>query len=82
MGNITVKKVTEILKVDVIIEPDEDVYHAYCPVLVGCHSLGDTEAEAFGNIQEAVRLHLEVMIEDGKAIPGIVADKDRFFVKA
>lgn len=74
MGNITMKRVAEILRVDVIIEPDEDVYHAYCPILRGCHSSGDTEAEAFNNIQEAVRLHLEVMIEDGKAIPGIMVD--------
>jgi excisionase family DNA binding protein len=56
---------------EVVIEPDEDVYHAYCPVLDGCHSSGDTETEAFRNIQEAVKLHLDVMIEDGKAIPGI-----------
>jgi predicted RNase H-like HicB family nuclease len=74
MGNITMKRVAEILRVYVIIEPDEDVYHAYCPILRGCHSSGDTEAEAFNNIQEAVRLHLEVMIEDGKAIPGIMVD--------
>ena len=71
MSHITMKKVEEILRVDVVIEPDEDVYHAYCPVLEGCHSSGDTETEAFDNIQEAVRLHLEVVIEDGKAIPGI-----------
>jgi predicted RNase H-like HicB family nuclease len=71
MSHVTMKKVEEILKVDVVIEPDEDVYHAYCPVLEGCHSSGDTETEAFENIQEAVRLHLEVMIEDGKPIPGI-----------
>jgi len=65
--------------VEVVVESDEDVYHAYCPVLDGCHSSGDTETEAFENIQEAVRLHLEVMIEDSKVIPGIVADKGRFF---
>lgn len=59
------------LILEVVIEPDEDVYHAYCPILDGCHSSGDTVAEAFNNIQEAVRLHLEVMIEDGEAIPGI-----------
>lgn len=57
--------------VEIVIEPDEDIYHAYCPVLSGCHSSGDTIAEAYKNIQEAVRLHLDVMIEDGEAIPGI-----------
>jgi predicted RNase H-like HicB family nuclease len=56
---------------DVVIKPDKDAYHAYCPMLVGCHSSGDTETEAFENIQEAVRLHLEVMIKDGKIVPSI-----------
>ena len=69
-GDLETSKSREYI-LDVVIEPDEDVYHVYCPVLDGCHSSGDTEAEAFRNIQEAVRLHLDVMIEDGKAIPGI-----------
>lgn len=59
------------LELEVIVEPDDDVYHAYCPVLKGCHSSGDTIEEAFENMQEAVRIHLEVMIEDGEYIPGV-----------
>jgi predicted RNase H-like HicB family nuclease len=60
---------------EVVIEPDEDVYHACCPVLRGCHTWGHNEAEAFQFIQEAVRLHLEDMIEDGESIPEIgIAD--------
>jgi len=62
---------TQDFILEVVIEPDEDVYHAYCPTMDGCHSSGDTEAEAFRNIQEAARLHLEVMIEDGEAVPGV-----------
>ncbi len=67
-------KKTEITKeyvIEVIIEPDEDVYHAYCPALRGCHTWGHTEKEAFKYIQEAVKLHLEDMIDDGETIPGI-----------
>jgi predicted RNase H-like HicB family nuclease len=56
---------------EVVIEPDEDVYHAYCPILRGCHTWGHTEAEAFKYIQEAVTLHLKAMIDDREAIPGI-----------
>ena len=80
---LTIKNIIDKPKgyiVGIVIEPDEDVFHAYCPILKGCHSSGDTEAEAYNNIQEAARLHLEVMIEDGKIIPGIVADKGSFFV--
>jgi len=67
----TLIEASKTLKLEVVIEPDDDVYHAYCPVLRGCHSSGDTREEAFGNIQEAVKIHLEVMIEDGEEIPGI-----------
>jgi len=38
---------------EVIIEPDEDRYHAYCPILRGCRTWGHTEAEALvKDIQE------------------------------
>ena len=67
----TLIEASKILKLEVVIEPDDDVYHAYCPILKGCHSSGDTKEEAFENIQEAVKIHLEVMIEDGEDIPGI-----------
>jgi predicted RNase H-like HicB family nuclease len=75
----TLIEASKTLKLAVIIESDDDVYHAYCPVLKGCHSSGDTREEAFENIQEAVKIHLEVMIEDGEDIPevGIVDDIDQ-----
>ena len=56
---------------EVIIEPDEDVYLAYCPALPGCITWGHTEAEAFHYIQDAVDLYLEDLIDDGEPIPGI-----------
>ncbi len=34
-------------------------YHAYVPVLPGCHSWGKSILEAKKNIKEAVALHLE-----------------------
>ena len=71
---ITKLKKTEITReyvIEVIIEPDEDICHAYCPILRGCHTWGHTEKEAFKFIQEAVKLHLEDMIDDGEVIPGI-----------
>ena len=58
----------------VIIEDDhfEDgrqAYHAYCPALPGCHTWGYTYEESQTNIQEAITLYLEDMLEAGKGIP-------------
>lgn len=44
-------------------------YHAFCPILKGCHSQGDTFEEAIDNIKEAIELYLESLIADNKPIP-------------
>ena len=55
---------------EVILEPeDEGGYHIYCPVLKGCHSYGETRAEALKNIKEAIELWLESAQELGIRIP-------------
>ena len=56
---------------EAIIEPDEDRYHAYVLGLKGCRSWGCTEEEAEKNIEEALELYLEALIEDSDPIPGI-----------
>ena len=56
---------------EVVIEPDDGRFHAYCPILRGCHTWGHTEAEAFFYIEDAVKLYLKSLIEDGEPIPGI-----------
>ena len=53
----------------VIIEPDEDGFHAYVPALPGCHTFGDTIDEARTNILEAMELHVESILQDGEPIP-------------
>jgi antitoxin HicB len=53
----------------VVIEPDEQGYHAYVPALPGCHSFGDSVEEAQTNILEAMELHVEAMLEDGEPVP-------------
>ena len=53
----------------VVIEPDEEGYHAFVPALPGCHSLGATLDEARENIAEAIELHIESMLEDGEPVP-------------
>ncbi len=44
---------------DVVIEKDKDGYFAYCPLIQGCYTQGDTYEEALENIKDAVKLHLE-----------------------
>ena len=50
---------TEPMRLEIALEPDEDGYHVWIPVLKGCHSFGQTRAEARENIIEAGQLWLE-----------------------
>ncbi len=53
----------------VVIEPDEDGFHAFVPALPGCHTFGATIDEARANIAEAIELHIEGMAADDEPIP-------------
>ncbi len=53
----------------IVIEPDEEGFHAFVPVLSGCHSFGESVDEAKKNIAEAIELHVESMIEEGEEVP-------------
>lgn len=54
----------------VLLYPDEDGYIvAEVPSLPGCISQGKTREEALENIQEAIALHIEVLLERGEPIP-------------
>jgi len=53
----------------VVIEPDEDAFHAYVPALPGCHTFGATVKEAQVNVVQAITLYIESMQEDGEPIP-------------
>jgi predicted RNase H-like HicB family nuclease len=44
-------------------------YHAFCPALRGCHSEGETEAEAMQNIQEAIEVYLQSLVAHKEPIP-------------
>ena len=46
------------MELRVVVEPDEDVFVAYCPELPGCVTYGKTEKEARENIKEAIELYL------------------------
>ena len=55
----------------VVIEPDEDRWHAYCPALeqYGAATWGNTEEEALRHINEVVQMIVEELVEDGEPIP-------------
>ena len=55
----------------VIVEPDEDRWHAYCPALkqYGAATWGNTREEALKHIQEVVQMVVDELIEDGEEIP-------------
>jgi predicted RNase H-like HicB family nuclease len=57
------------LKLRVIIEPDEDRFHAYCPAFKGLHVDGANEEEALNNAGEAAIAYLNSLAANHEAIP-------------
>ena len=53
----------------IIIEKGNENYGAYSPDLPGCVAVGDTPEEVEKNMQEAIKMHLQGMIEDNEPIP-------------
>jgi len=55
----------------VVVEPDEDQWHAYCPILEnrGAATWGYTQEEALKNIREVMEMVVESMVEHGEPIP-------------
>jgi len=58
------------MKFEIEIQREDDGrFSVSCPVLPGCHSQGDTEAEALANIKEAIELYLEDLEAAGDPFP-------------
>jgi len=55
----------------VVVEPDEDRWHAYCRALErqGASTWGHTREEALKHIDEVVQLVVESMVEHGDKLP-------------
>lgn len=63
-------------KVELIVEPDDIGFHAYCPALKGLHTCGETGEEALRNAKDAATAYLESLIKHGDPIPvGIIVHK-------
>ena len=50
-------------------EDGRKAYQAYCPALKGCRTWGHTYDEALMNIQEAVELYIEDLIDSNNNVP-------------
>jgi len=60
-------------RIELIKEPAEDGYHAYCPALKGLHTSGDTKEEALKNARYAAIAYIESLIKHNDPIPvGII----------
>jgi predicted RNase H-like HicB family nuclease len=55
----------------VVVEPDADRWHAYCPALEsqGASTWGQTREEALRHIDEVVQLVVASMLEHGDQLP-------------
>jgi predicted RNase H-like HicB family nuclease len=53
----------------IIIELGSHNYSTYVPDLPGCIATGKTVEEVKANMREAIRMHLQGMIEDHEPIP-------------
>jgi predicted RNase H-like HicB family nuclease len=51
------------VKYTVLIQESDEGFAASVPGLPGCHSQGQTEAEALANIKDAIREYLDVVEE-------------------
>jgi len=60
-----------------VVEPDEDVWHAYCPALLnqGGSTWGMTREEALAHLREVIQLVVESLVAHGESIPDQPADQ-------
>ena len=60
----------------IVIEQAEGNLSAYSPDLPGCAATGKTRAEVEANMQEAIRMHIEGLRQDGLPVPEPQASAD------
>jgi predicted RNase H-like HicB family nuclease len=67
----------------VVVEPDEERWHAYCPALEdrGASTWGYTREEALTHIDEVVQLVVDSMVERGERLPDETASGTQLTVE-
>jgi predicted RNase H-like HicB family nuclease len=58
-----------LLSFSVVIEPDGDEFHAFCPALKGLHVDGDTKDEALANAIQAVQVYVQSLVRNREPLP-------------
>ncbi len=53
----------------IVVEETDSGFSSYSPDLPGCVATGATREEVERSMQEAIRLHLDGMRQDGESIP-------------
>ncbi len=53
----------------IIIEETQTGYSAYVPDLPGCIATGRTKTEIEQNMYEAIKFHIEGLLEEGLTVP-------------
>ena len=57
------------MRYTIVIEKSPRNYAAYVPDLPGCVATGVTREEAVSEIREAIRFHIESLLEHGESVP-------------
>lgn len=55
--------------VDIIPEEDGAGFYVIVPALPGCFSQGKTVEDAKKNVEKAISLHIESLIQEGSTVP-------------
>lgn|SRR5208283_4239658 len=55
--------------VTIVIEPDGELFHAFCPGLKGLHVDGRSEGEALLNATEAAQCYIASLLRHGDLLP-------------
>jgi predicted RNase H-like HicB family nuclease len=58
-----------VAKYTIVLEKEEHNWCAYCPDVPGCFTTGKDRETTIANMAEALKGHLEWMLEDGDKIP-------------
>jgi predicted RNase H-like HicB family nuclease len=64
-----VAKLKVTYRYPIVVEEGEPNCSAFLPDIDGCVTTGATVEETVANMYEALRMHLETMLEDGDVIP-------------
>lgn len=57
------------LSIAIVVEPDDDGFHAYCPALKGLHVGAQTEQELLDHLNHALTLYLASLARHGDPLP-------------